>query len=157
MRPNRRFAAIFITAVISTISAASTAEVHKWVDENGITHYSEFAPPVQERQVEKVKIDKTPKSADENYNKLIEKTSKQAELDEEEKRLNKMDELEQKEYKILKKNCKLAEQNIKVLKDKSNRKFKDSEGNVTFYDDKTREEKVKKAQDYLDKNCKEVK
>ncbi len=157
MRPNRRFAAIFITAIISTISAVSSAEVHKWVDENGLTHYSEFAPPVQERQVEKVKIDKTPESASENYNKLIEKTSKQTELEEEEKRLSKMDEFEQKEYKILKKNCQLAKQNINALKDKSNRKFKDSEGNITFYDDKTRQEKVKKAQDYLDKNCKDVK
>lgn len=157
MRPNTRFAAIFITAVISTISAVSSAEVHKWIDENGLTHYSQFAPPAKEQHVEKVMVDKTPESADKNYEKLIEKNTKQTELEEEEKRLNKMDVLEQQEYKILKKNCQLARQNIKTLEEKSNRKFKDSKGNVTFYDDKTRQEKIKKAQDYLDKNCKDVK
>lgn len=131
------------------------AEIHKWVDENGVTHYSEFAPSDSESNIEQVEVEKTPEDADKNYEKMKERYAKDKELEDEEKRLEGMDEAQKREYEIMKKNCNLARQNIKVLQNKANRKFKDAKGNVIFYDDKQRAAKVKAAQDYIDNNCTE--
>ncbi len=154
--PNRIYS-FLVVALLSVYCGAINAEIHKWVDENGVTHYSEFAPTKSDSNIEQVEVDETPENAEENYQEMKQRFTKEKELEEEEKRLDKMSELEKKEYEILKKNCKLAKQNVKVLQDKSNRKFKDSKGNVTFYDDETRAAKVKQAQDYIDKNCKDIK
>ncbi len=149
---------IFSITMYSTIYYGTVfAEIHKWVDDNGITHYSEFSPSSEDNNVEQVEVDKTPENTEQKYQDMKKRVTKEMEIDEEQKRLGKMSEQEKQEYEIMKKNCSLARQNIKVLQDKSNRKFKDSKGNVTFYDDETRAAKIKQAQDYVDKNCKDIK
>ena len=157
MKLTSRILSLLIATFFSFYYVSVNAEIHKWVDEKGITHYSEFAPPNKDSNIEQITVDKTPENTKDNYQEMKKRATKEKELEEEEKRLEKMSELEKKEFEIIKKNCSLARKNIKVLQDKSNRKFKDSKGNVTFYDDETREAKIKQAQDYVDKNCKDIK
>ncbi|THB70853.1 MAG: DUF4124 domain-containing protein [Gammaproteobacteria bacterium] len=157
MKLTNRLLALFSIALATLYCVSVNAEIHKWVDEKGVTHYSEFAPPQTDSNVEQIEVEKTPEDTDQKYQQMKDRVSKENELEKEEKRLDKMSELEKKEYKIIKKNCSLARKNVKVLQDKSNRKFKDSKGNVTFFDDETRAAKIKQAQDYIDKNCTDIK
>lgn len=51
MRPSVRILGITLVALLVCSGAAQAARTYKWVDENGVTHYSQYPPPKGEWQV----------------------------------------------------------------------------------------------------------
>jgi hypothetical protein len=55
------------------VGGANAATIHKWVDQNGVTHYSDHAPDLPVNAVTRIKIDEqgralgAPQSTTENY------------------------------------------------------------------------------------------
>ncbi len=142
--------------VLGMLSPTIYGQVYEWTDEKGVKHFSQF--PHKNVVAKKVDTVKTPVEATEKFEQLKEKQKKDTEeYYENKKNINKTKEELEKEKlqkEKLQKYCDVARKNISTLNDQANRKFRDSDGNVTYYTDEVRNEKIKESQDFIDKHCK---
>ncbi len=128
------------------------AEVYKWVDEDGITQYTDQPPPSGAAQIEKkltIKAAPTPETnqasnlADEmeGFNKrreekLEEKSRKAAQAE---------------EYKS---KCAAAQGRLKVYRDSPRLTMPDGKGGIVYVDDDARQIEINKSNEAIAKFCK---
>ena len=140
------------------LSTSTQAEVYKWVDDKGVTQYTQFPPPkAEDNPTETIKPVTTPADAGDKRKAVQDKW--QQEIDSKnEKELDEQEKAAEEAHKAkLKKHCNSARKNLKALSDPTNRTFAFADGKVTSYDEKTRSAEIKKAQDYIKKYCNDQK
>jgi len=141
--------AIFI---LFSFAGIVSAEIYKWVDNEGNVHYSERAP-----QNAKVDIIKTPPPpavdpavAQKEIDTLIEKQNGTFEAKEEERRLAKEELARQKQ---LDEYCKINRSNLTKYQNNPGRRMIDADGNVTRPTEEQRQQKIAEIQKQLAENC----
>ena len=135
-------------------SAAFSAQVYKWVDENGQTQFSQFPPTSQQQSADKVDI-KTQRAANPEASKKLD-TMRQKLLESSVDRntQSEKDKEAVKEAEALAENCKRAEQHLRDLQDNGRIYKTQEDGERYWYSEKEREGLIQKAKDQVAKFCK---
>ena len=129
------------------------ADVYKWVDAQGQTHYSQTPPPPGQ-SAKLIETDKPPSVDVENQQKEIESLIQQQAEDKEqqEQRLAKQRQQAQLAEENAEK-CKLARHNLQQYQNNPGRRVMDSEGNVTRPSEEDRQEMIKRLQEAVTEFC----
>lgn len=129
------------------------ADVYKWVDAQGQTHYSQTPPPAGQ-SAKLIETDKPPSVDVESQQKEIESLIQQQAEDKEqqEQRLAKQRQQAQLAEENAKK-CKLARHNLQQYQNNPGRRVMDSEGNVTRPSEEDRQEMIKRLQEAVTEFC----
>ena len=143
-----------ITLLFTLFFAASmqAAQVYKWVDEQGQTHFSQFPP--EQKKADKIEVDApksaNPNAAKERLEKMRQTLSEQAvdrvtESEEEKKAA--------KEAERMAENCKKAKQQLLDLQN-NGRVFRTLEnGEREWYDEKGRANLIANAKKQVEEYC----
>ncbi|KAA3627776.1 MAG: DUF4124 domain-containing protein [Proteobacteria bacterium] len=137
------------------ISTVAQAAIYRWVDDQGVVHYTETPPPASNKdRGSRIRTLSAPTGGTEqgrqrseaiqNRLKTIEDQRKKS--TEEQTRLDA--ETERRETV-----CKAARQNLANLEIRTNRRVRDSEGNITVMTEEERNEKMEEARAQIEKNC----
>lgn len=141
---------LVMTALLLSFSV--NAQIYKWVDENGQTHYSQTPPASGEAQQVDVPppppVD--PEQAQEEVDALIEQ-QQAAEQAEQEARQKAEEEAEQ--QAIREENCRIARQNLELYQNNPGRRVQDEDGNVTRLREEDRQQKMQELQQQIDEFC----
>ena len=138
---------LFFLMLLLTFSTATPAKLYKWVDKDGNVTYSQLKPPgakAEEMTVRGTAVSN--EQARERLDQLNEKTEAAAK-DREFKQTHASESAERDAR--LKENCKIAQDNLRVLQTAS--RVKDAEGN--FVDDKAREARIAQTKQEVEDNC----
>lgn len=134
------------------LSFSVSAEIFKWVDENGQTHYSQTPPASGQAVTVDVPppppID--PEQASEEIDALIEQ---QQEAEEAEQLAQQKREEEARQQAVREENCRIARQNLTSYQNNPGRRVVDAEGNVTRMIEEERQQKIQEFQQQVDEFC----
>jgi len=143
--------AFCLTFIFICFSSASFADVYKWVDNKGDTHYSEQAPNGQETQVIKPPppaVD--PAQAQKEVDILIEKQQGIYEDQQEQRKIAADNKAKQQE---LKKYCQVARQNLATYQNNPGRRIINPDGTVIGPNENLRQQKITSLQADITKYC----
>lgn len=141
-----------LTFVISFFATATFADIYKWIDENGETHYTQQAPQGISSTSIKTPPPPTldPKIAQQQVDELIQQQESDDELRLEAKKQIKVEA----ENKInQEKNCSIAQQKLQQYQDNPGRRISDEQGNVTRLTEEERQQKIQESQDNVNTYC----
>lgn len=139
---------VLVVGLLLALPAAAQ-QYYKWVDDEGVTHYSAEKP--EEQDVSKVKADNPPSSS---QGKAIDRLEQQRQQSEQQRKAQQRAEKQKEKEKenpqaVSKENCKQHRKNLETLNTRSVVRRKDSEtGKQEALTDKERQamiEKTKKA------------
>lgn len=142
----------YLVCLLFIFTTASIADVYKWVDTNGETHYSQQPP-----RGEKVEIIKAPPPpaidpnvAQQKTDALIEQQTadREAQIDQRKQLKSKS------EQAGLKKDiCQKMKHNLQQHQDNPGRNAIDAKGNVTRLSEQDRQAKIKQLQNNINTHC----
>jgi type IV secretory pathway VirB10-like protein len=137
----------------SSVALSSSADVYKWVDENGQTHYSEKAPADQKAEMIKAPPPPAtlPEDAQQKIDALITQQSEAKKAQQEQITKQKQD-AEQKQ--ILEDNCNLAKTNLQTYLDNPGRRVLKEDGTVVRPTEEDRQQKIQEAKQDINEFCK---
>ena len=151
-RPTR-LASIAVLAAACTTLPAHAAKLYKWVDEEGNVTYSERRPP-PESNAETIRL----RSATLNEAGAQEKLDSLSErADEQQKDREFADNsasASAERNERLANNCKIARENMRILRTTSRIQDKDENGEPYFLDEAGIQAKIAQTQQQIDNNCK---
>lgn len=146
----------FAIVIMSLLTSNAHAEMHKWIDANGNVQYSDSVPPgVTTTQTVRNVAGKgqvqapatySPKSYVEREAEL--KKTKQEKEDASQKKARQAAEADTK-----KQNCTMARENARTLEESARVVTYDANGERTFMDDATREQRLAEARKSITENC----
>lgn len=138
---------------LSSMALAGYADVYKWVDENGQTHYSQTAPENQNAEMIKAPPPPAslPEDAQQKIDTLIEQQTEARKAQEEQLAKQKQDD-EQKQ--VLENNCNLAKSNLQVYMDNPGRRVLKEDGTVIRPTEEDRQQKIQEAKQDIKEYCK---
>jgi hypothetical protein len=143
---------VCLTFMLSLFASAAFAEIYKWVDENGQTHYSQQAPRDISATVIKTPpppaID--PNIAQQQVDELISKQEDEDQLQLEQQNQQK---IEAENIANQQKNCKIAQQQLEQYQNNPARRIMDADGNVTRLAEEERQQKILESQENVTKYC----
>lgn len=140
-----------IIAILAFTSHAY-AQVYKWVDENGQTHFSQHPPEKIEAEV--IKTAPAPKVDVEKAQHEIDALIKQqAENDKLEQQQREEQQKQAEEMALKAKNCKTARHNLKLYQNSPGRRMTDADGNVTRPSEEDRQEMIQKLKEAVNEFC----
>lgn len=146
----RQLASIIIIISSLSYSMMSIAQVYKWTDADGTTHYTQTPPP---KDIEAIKIKSPPPVDTESANeelrlkkKRLDKTREQR-LKHAEKR-----EKEEQEKKLADQNCQRARARLATYQ-KPRVNLVDEAGNYTKITEEERLSELTKSKDLVDEHC----
>tara|TARA_R110000772_G_scaffold13567_1_gene40081 strand:- start:1194 stop:1652 length:459 start_codon:yes stop_codon:yes gene_type:complete len=143
---------VCLTFILSLFATATFAEIYKWVDENGQTHYSQQAP----RDIQATVITSPPPpvvdstAAQQEIDALIKQQTSDEQLSLEQQNQQQNDE-EKKDNKD--KNCKIAQQQLEEYQNNPGRRIMDADGNVTRLTEEERQQKIQESQENVTTYC----
>jgi uncharacterized protein DUF4124 len=137
----------------SLMTLTSYADVYKWVDENGQTHYSQTAPENQNAEMIKAPPPPAslPEEAQQQIDELIEQQTEARKAQDEQLATQKQ-EAEQKQ--ILENNCELAKSNLQTYMDNPGRRVLKEDGTVIRPTEEDRQQKIQEAKQDIQEYCK---
>lgn len=147
---------IFLTFIGSFIVSAEsqTVKIYKWIDNEGILHYSQF-PPQDNIVNSKVTTEEVPKSVLSSkpldYKQWTDDIEKYL-VDKKRLRANTAAKVEIKKER--RKNCEITRKNLQLYK--ANRRIRVTNGNhqeIRKLSDDERVEKIRGAEEYIKTNC----
>jgi len=134
------------------LSFSVSAEIFKWVDENGQTHYSQTPPASGQAVTVDVPppppID--PEQARDEIETLIEQ-QQEAEKTEQLEQQKREEEAQQQAFRD--ENCRIAQENLTTYQNNPGRRVVDAEGNVTRMVEEDRQQKMQEFQQQIDEFC----
>jgi hypothetical protein len=143
---------VCLTFMLSLFATAAFAEIYKWVDENGQTHYSQQAPRDIPATVIKTPpppaID--PNIAQQQVDELI--TQQEAE-DQVQLEQQNQQKIEAEKVADQQKNCEIAKQQLEQYQNNPGRRIMDADGNVTRLAEEERQQKTQESQENVTKYC----
>ncbi len=143
-------------AIAFTFSTGSSlaAKYYKWVDENGVTHYSAQPPAAGEGEVIKVKSgassdkDQAMKRLEERREKLQQDAENRAnpekDLQAEADRLNK---------EAVQKRCENTRKNLKIMTESARVRELGPDGEGRVLPEEERQKRITEAQEFIKENC----
>ena len=138
--------------VTLVFSHMAFADVYKWVDENGVTHYSQQAPKQQN-----AKLIKTPPPPLLNPNDAQEKVDALIKQQQEQRELAAQQQQEQQQAAeqaaIKQQNCETAKNNLTAYMNNPGRRFIDADGNVTRLKEEDRQQGIADFQKQINEYC----
>jgi hypothetical protein len=142
---------LFLGASLALTPVAS-AKTYRWVDESGQVVYSQFPPPPG---TEADTMRPPPPPAEPDARQELQETLQRLEDNREDRELaREKTEKEAAQARQQAEGCTAARQNIQVYRDSPpNRLIRDSSGEYRRVTPEQREEKIREAQEYLDKHC----
>lgn len=144
--------ALLLTGLMAA-TLGHTAQVYKWVDENGQTQFSQF-PPSEKGKAEKIKVNSAQSSSTsqsaEKLNNMRQQLLENSVDRDAAKEKSKEDAAEQERKD---KNCELAKQQLRGL-EANGRIFKTLEnGEREWYDEKGRDKLIQQAKEDVNTHC----
>ncbi len=149
-----RYNGVFLCLFLFTPLAH--ADIYKWVDEHGQTHFSQLPPPVDQpaKIIKKPPPPATdPEAAQQELDALIKQQEKADELEAEREKQQRLEAEKAKRAEQRQQNCRTAQHNLQQYKNNPGRRFIDSEGNVTRLGEEKRQEMIKQSQQAIDQFC----
>ena len=145
----RKAVAVVIACGLS-YSMMSMAQIYKWTDADGTTHYSQTPPS---NDIETTEIKPPPEVDTESANKELRLKKKRLEKSREQ-RLKKAEkrEKQEQEKKLAQKNCELARERLATYQ-KPRVNLVDDTGNYTKITEEERLTELAKSQDLVDEHC----
>jgi len=143
---------VCLTLILSLFATATFAEIYKWVDKNGQTHYSQQAPRDIATTVIKTPpppaID--PNIAQQQIDELINQQKSEDQLRLETQNQQQID-AENKANQ--ERNCKIAQQQLQQYQNNPGRRIMDADGNATRLAEEERQQKIQESQENITKYC----
>lgn len=143
---------VCLTFILSLFATVTFAEIYKWVDENGQTHYSQLAP----RDVAATVI-KTPpppaidsNAAQQQVDELIQQQETEAQIRLEQQNQQK---IEAENLANKERNCNIAQKQLQQYQNNPGRRTIDADGNVSRITEEERQQKIQEAQENVTKYC----
>ena len=149
-----------LALVFVVATSAADAAIYKWVDDKGVTHYSE-QPPAGQKKPEQVPIRSQPAPVDSQGSQGASgsKTWQQQEAEfqqrrvEQEMQRKKRETQEQSASATRLRRCVLARQNLHGLEEKRPVYRINEKGERVFFDDKERQEALERMREVVAENC----
>lgn len=144
-------AVIAFSGLACIAAPLQAGKLYKWVDEEGNVTYSQKKPP--NADVETIRLRSSlisDEGAQEKLDALTERSEEEREDGEfEQRHASAMKERDER----LKSNCKIAQENMRILRTSSRIQGKDGEGNAYFLDEDAIKAKMDETQRQIDANC----
>ncbi|WP_232420198.1 DUF4124 domain-containing protein [Nitrosococcus watsonii] len=142
----------FIAMLFMSLAVPIAADsAYKWVDEKGVTHYSQRPPP--DRETKKMASPPAPdklKMPAESLNMRLERLEQEQAARE---RAAKQQAQEEKQQAARKHNCEAARKNLTLYKGNPRLRIGDSSGNYTRLNEKERHAHITEAKQQIEENC----
>jgi hypothetical protein len=143
---------VVCSIILATWLLPATAKTYRWVDENGVTQYSQSPPPEG-----KATIIKPPPKPSTPPDATMKKLKAQLDAINKEKKGNadakaKADG-EAKNAEIKKQNCENAKKNLATLEQSPRIRMKMDDGSYKMLADEERTAQIEKAKENIKKNC----
>jgi len=138
--------------VVLLIANTAYAEVYKWVDKAGQTHYSQLPPTDYEADIIKTRPGPQvePAESQQAVENLIEQQASDAALREE----NKIKQTQQQEQRETKsKNCEIAKNNLTKYQNNPNGRTRNAAGEYIRVDENERQQKIEQLKQDIQKYC----
>lgn len=145
--------------LFATVVAAAPplhAQVYKWVDEKGVTHYSESPPEKDKDKSKAKKIDTTPatgnapggtpKAAKSASDMELEFRQRQNQRDQQSRNESQQRERQQA-------NCADARRNLARYQEQVSLFRRNDKGEREYIEDRERQAEISRTQSYIDRNC----
>lgn len=148
-----RLLAITLTSLLLLAAQPGQAKTYKWVDENGVTQYTQTPPP--KGDFDKVKAPPKPAITPEEAKRQLQ--DKVDAYDERRTEAAKSrDEANKKKAEDDKKaaDCDKAKQNLAYFESKPRIKYTDKDGNAVLMPEDDRQKKMQELRDNIKKHCK---
>ncbi len=141
-----------LTFILLIMATASFADIYKWVDADGQTHYGQQAPKNQQSEFIKAPQPPAinPAHAQKSVDTLIDQ---QAEATKQKQKRLKQAKIDAKQAATRKENCSLAQHNLQQYQNSPNRRVMDSDGNVTRPSENDRQNKIAEFQQHVKDYC----
>lgn len=145
---------LLITAALCFSGKSHATEIYKWVDEQGVTHYS-ARPPENQENYEEIKVRR--RNAYRTHTPTTSAATSDADNtateDEEESFTEPGREVSVDNPDKIAENCARARQNINTINSKRRVLLDDGQGGKRRLSDEEREALMKESQDFLDRWC----
>ncbi len=148
----KRFSMVTMSIMLLIWLLPTTAKTYRWVDENGVTIYSQSPPPSGEATV--IKPPPKPAAAPDEIMKDLKR--RQAAMDEANKKKSETaaeKELKAKNEETKKKNCAIARKNLELVKDHPRSRIKQEDGSYKTLSPEERQAEIDKNTKYIEKYC----
>jgi Domain of unknown function (DUF4124) len=141
-----------LIAALLLPSAGANAEIYKWVDEHGQTHYSQQAPASGEAVTIDVPLPPPvdTDSVQDEVQQLIEqqRAAEQAELEAQQAQQS-----EAERQAAIAENCAIARDNLRLYQDNPGSRLVDENGNVYRLTEEERQQKIQESQQQIEEFC----
>lgn len=150
----RRASGLALAAALA-ISITAQAGVYRWVDDQGGVHYSETPPPAGNKdRGTRVHTLGAPSGGAEQGRQRSEAIQNQLKaIETQRQQASEAQTKAEAEATRRETNCKAARQNLANLEIRTNRRIRDSEGNVTTLTEEERQKKMAEARKLIEENC----
>ena len=147
---------------LSFISMPVSAQLYKWVDENGKTQYSDKPPPSSNvKNEQKLKIHSTPASGstantEDEDDAGKPKTLADERLEYDKRRQERLEQKSQQKAKAEenKQKCVDAQSKLRVFSESPRLRMPDGKGGLVYVDDNVRQQKINEANEAVKTFCK---
>ncbi|MCP5245101.1 MAG: DUF4124 domain-containing protein [Burkholderiales bacterium] len=147
---------------LSLFSMPLSAQLYKWVDENGKTQYSDQPPPsVNVKNEQKLKIHSAPASvsssnSEDKDNADRPNTLAEERLEYDQRRQERLEKKTQQKAKAEedKQKCVDAQSKLRVFSESPRLRMPDGNGGLVYVDDNVRQQKINEANDAVKTFCK---
>ncbi|OOZ41407.1 hypothetical protein BOW53_03940 [Solemya pervernicosa gill symbiont] len=139
---------ILLTSLLILAPPIVGADIYKWVDDQGITHFTQQPPMSQPAETVKPRGIKPPDDAEakkqrESYWDAFKKDKSQTEPKP----------ISAENQAIRQENCKRAKENLQKLADNPGRRMRDNDGNVYMMPEEQRQQRMEEARKQIKENC----
>ena len=144
-----------VVALALALGAATTAEaakLYKWVDEDGNVTYSQQKPPDQ--KAETIRLRSATLNADGAREKLDQLNERAGEQQKDREFAENSATATRERDERMANNCKIARENMRILRTTSRIQAKDENGEPYFLDDSAIQAKIAETERQIQNNCK---
>lgn len=151
MNGRNRIAAVILGAALCCAPALQAAKLYKWVDEQGNVTYSEKKPP--DGKAETIRLRSATLDAGGAEDKLDELSERAAAQQKERDLAQNSATASAEREERLANNCKIAQENMRILRSTSRIQDKGADGQPYFLDESGIAAKIAITQQQIDSNC----
>lgn len=126
------------------------AEIYKWVDENGQTHFTQ-QPPAS-GQAETIEVPPPP-PLDDSASEVQELIEQQEAAEKSAQEARQEQQAEAERQAAIERNCAIARDNLKLYQDNPGRRMVDEEGNVYRLTEEERQQKIEESRQQIEEFC----
>ena len=150
-----------LSAILGVVltGTAQAQDVYKWIDADGTTHYGSH-PPSATPDAQQIKVNASAPSGKADAQAKIEQRKKQftdktahQEAEDAAAALQAQKEKEKQDKEAYKKHCDIYKKNLTVIKENNRIREESESGEIVYLSEEAVAEKMKKAKDFIAKNC----